>query len=241
MKTFKTMFWTELKLTFRHLDLPIFGIIFPVLVALVLGFVNGKEQPEKIAGVFASVSTIGIAANGLMGIPLTLAGYRHAKILKQLKVTPVSEGFVLFIHFAVKLTMSVVSAVLVWLILALFFDCHMAGNWLLFVLSYLLVAFAIFGIGMLIASVSPNLNTVNLLCSVVYFPMLFFSGATIPLNILPGFLVKIIQLFPLTQGIYLLETISAGNAVSQAFLPAAVMLGTGILSVIVSIKTFKWE
>lgn len=241
MKTFKTMFWTELKLSLRHIDLPIFGIVFPVVLALILGFVTGKDTPEAMAGVFASVCSIGIAANGLMGIPLTLAGYRNAKILKQLRVTPVWSGLVLLVHVAVKFVLAAVSALLVFLTLVLFFQFRPAGNMGFFLLAYFMAVFAVFGIGMIIASISPNMNTVNLLTSIAYFPMLLFSGATIPLHVFPDFVVKLLQVFPLTQAIHLLETAAGGAPLAQGAFSLAVLVAIGMISVLISVKTFKWE
>ena len=46
----------------------------------------------------------------------------------------------------------------------------------LFGLSFLLVTVSIYSLGMLVASVAGNIKTANLLCTVLYFPMLIFSG-----------------------------------------------------------------
>ena len=241
MKTFKTMYKTEFMLGIRQADVPIFAFIFPVVVAVILGLVYGKSNTEMIGKTFASASTIGLAAMGLMGLPLTLAGYRDAKILKQLKVTPVKPALILWVQFSVKLTLALISAVLVWLALTLFFGYRIVGNPALYLLSYLLVAFAIFGIGMIIASVSKDANMAGLLCSIAYFPMLIFSGTTIPLNVLPSFVVKVLQVLPLTQGINLLETVALGGSITDSLVATIAMVAIGVVSVGISIKSFKWE
>lgn len=241
MKTFKMMFKTEFKLGIRQVDVPIFVFIFPVVVATILGLIYGKNNTEMISKTFASTSVIGMAANGLMGLPLTLSGYRDLKILKQLKVTPVKQSLILFVQFSVNFTLALISAVLVFLTLALFFNYKMTGNLAMYFISYILVAFAIFGIGMIIASVSKDANMTGLLCSVVYFPMILFSGTTIPLNILPHAVVKILQVLPLTQGINLLETVVLGGSILDSLFATIIMVAIGIVSVIISIKIFKWE
>lgn len=241
MKTFKSMYQTEFKMGMRQADVPIFAFIFPVVVAIILGLVYGKSNPEMLGKTFASASTIGLAAMGLMGLPLTLSGYRDAKILKQLKVTPVRPPLILFVQFSVKLTLALLSAILVWVVLAIFFGYRMAGNPAVYFLSYVLVAFAIFGIGMIIASVSKDANMAGLLCSIVYFPMLLFSGTTIPLNVLPRGVVMVLQVLPLTQGINLLETVALGGSVFDNIMATLIMVGIGVVAVAVSIKTFKWE
>ncbi|MHC5226830.1 ABC transporter permease [Enterococcus sp. LJL99] len=241
MRAFKTMYLTEFKLTVRQLDVPIFGLLFPVLVSAVLGFVYASGGNEAMGKTFASACTIGICANGLMGLPLTLSQYRANKLLKQLKVTPIRSAQVLLVQFAVKATLSVLSSVLVWLTLVVLFDFQFIGNFTLFILGYILVVFAIFGIGMIIASVSANTNTTNLLCSIVYFPMLFLSGATLPLEILPNVLVNVLQFLPLTQGINLLETITLNQPVNSGVSAAIFLLVIGGLAIFIATKMFRWE
>lgn len=241
MKTFYRMFKTEFKLGLRHIDVPIFAFIFPVVVAVISGLTYGKDNSEMIGGIFASASTIGIAAMGLMGLPLTLSGYRDAKILKQMKVTPVKPSMILLVQFGVKFALALVSAAFVWITLALFFRYRMAGNPAVYLMSYILVSFAVFGIGMIIASISKDANMAGALCSVCYFPMLIFSGTTIPLDILPGAVSKNLQILPLTQGIHLLETAALGGRVSDGLLSAVIMAFIGLASLLISIKTFKWE
>lgn len=224
-----------------QIDVPIFAFIFPVVVAMILGLIYGKENTEMIGKTFASASTIGIAAMGLMGLPLTLSGYRDAKILKQLKVTPVKPSLILLVQFSVKFTLALISAVLVWLTLTLFFGYRMMGNPVVYFISYVLVAFAMFGIGMIIASVSKDANMTGLLCSIAYFPMLIFSGTTIPLDVLPDSVVKILQVLPLTQGINLLEKVALGGSLFDGLTATIIMVAIGVVAVMISIQTFQWE
>lgn len=241
MKSFRVMFLTEFKLGLRNIDIVIFGIIFPIAIAAILGLVYDKGNMETMNKTFAAVSTIAIAANGLMGLPLTLSGYRHAKILKQIKVTPVNSTIVLLVQFACKLLLSIISLVLVYITMFLLFNFKFSGNPVVFIASYLLVVIAIFGIGMIIASLSPNNNTTGLICSIVYFPMLFLSGATIPLDVFPDFLINLLQAFPLTQGINLLESVSLGIAIDNASFAFISLSIIGIISFIIAINFFKWE
>lgn len=49
---------------------------------------------------FGAVSAIAICASGLMGLPLAVSGLREMKILKRLRVTPVSSVFILGVELA---------------------------------------------------------------------------------------------------------------------------------------------
>ena len=85
------------------------------------------------------------------------------------------------------------------------------------------------------------MKTASILASVLYFPMLIFSGATLPYEVMPASLQRIADVMPLTQGIKLLKATSLGLPVEGVLFPLAVM---GIIAVVcggISIRFFKWE
>lgn len=60
-----------------------------------------------------------------------------------------------------------------------------------------------------------TIESVNAVTSLVYFPMLFLSGATIPYELFPSGLQKVANVLPLTQGIKLMKSVSMGVVFSQ--------------------------
>ena len=247
MKAFKTIFITEIKLSIRDLNIPIFGIIFPVIVAVVMGLVTGNGPAFEGANYsmidqsFSSFAAIAICATGLMGLPLQISDYRNKKILKRYMITPINPSMILFIQFLVNLVMSLFSLVILFGVCHLFWGYQMSGNLFLFLLSYLLVTLAMYSIGMLLASISPDIKTANLLCSLVYFPMLLFSGATIPYEIMPKVAQSFMDVLPLTQGIKLMKTISLNLSLNNSWYIILLLLIISLTCTIISVKTFKWE
>lgn len=247
MKSFSTMFKTELKITIRHMDSIFFGILFPVGMVLLLGVIYGKQLPfdgasyTKLQLAFGAFISIGICATGLMGLPLVLADYRHRKILKRFKVTPVSPSRILLIQMLISFLIAMASAAATALVAKLFFGYVMLGSILKFIPAFLLVTISIYSIGVLIASVVPNTKMANLVCTLVYFPMLFLSGATVPYEIMPEALQKISDVLPLTQGIKLLKGVSLGEPVNNLQFQFILMIGIAIIGISASLKFFKWE
>lgn len=70
-------------------------------------------------------------------------------------------------------------------------------------------------IGLLMAILCRTIKSVNAVTSLVYFPMLFLSGATIPYELFPSGLQKVANVLPLTQGIKLMKAVSMGVVFSQ--------------------------
>lgn len=79
------------------------------------------------------------------------------------------------------------------------------------------------------------------LASVLYFPMLVFSGTTLPLEVMPAAMQKIVSLFPLTQGITMMKNAFLGINAAGMALPLAVMAGVTVLCSLLAVKFFRWE
>lgn len=247
MRAFNKMVAIEFKLAIRDMNMPIFAIIIPVIIAIILGLIFGSKPAfagasySFLAQSFGAVSSIGICAAGVMGLPLVVADYRYKKILKRYKVTPVSPVMILFAQVVVNLIMAIVSAICIYAVLAMFFGYKMQGSFLEFIGAFLLVLISIFSIGILVAAISPNAKVSNLLCTILYFPMLIFSGATLPYEIMPRILQKIADIMPLTQGIKLMKAASLGLPMDSVLMQILVMVILALTCIGISIKFFRWE
>lgn len=247
MRAFRTMFATEMKLVIRGMDMVIFGIVMPIVVMIILGIVFGDKPAFEGAGYsflsqsFGALAAIAICASGVMGLPLIVADYRNKKILKRFKVTPVSPLLLLFVHVMVYAAISLVSLVLLVLIGKSFFGLEFEGSWLAFLGAYLLVLLSMFSLGMMVGAVSPNIKTSNLLCCILYFPMLIFSGTTLPYEVMPIGMQRVADVMPLTQGIKLMKAASLGLPVGEVGLPLLVMVLLAAVCIVVSIRFFRWE
>ena len=104
-----------------------------------------------------------------------------------------------------------------------------------------MVMLSIYSIGMMIAAIAPNIKTANLLICVFYFPMLIFSGATLPYEVMPAALQKAADVMPLTQGIKLLKAAALGLPADSVLLPIIVMIVLAVVCIAVSIRFFRWE
>ena len=206
----------------------------------ILGIVYGKDS-ENLAVSFPAVSTIAICAGGVMGLPLVISGYRQNKILKRFKVTPVSPGLLLFVQVIIYTVYSVVSLILVFLTANIFFGFHLPGSWLKFIGAFALVMISMFSIGTLVGDVSPNTKIASITASVLYFPMLIFSGATLPYEIMPAPLQKVADVMPLTQGIKILKSVALDKPIDNIALPLIIICAVVVVCTVLSVKFFKWE
>lgn len=247
MKTFKTMLKIELKLSLRGMDMLIFAICMPVAIILLIGTIYGNQtaftgaEYTFLQQSFGAVSTIAICAGGLMGLPLVVADYRNKKILKRFKVTPVRPLMILMVEVAIYSIYSLVSLGLIYLVSFLFFDFQLVGFFIIFFLSFLLVMLSMFSIGMMVGGVAPDIKAASMIASILYFPMLIFSGATLPYEVMPKNLQTFANILPLTQGIKLLKATSLGLPLDNIFFPIILLISIIVVCTLLSLKLFQWE
>jgi len=246
MKTLLTLFKIENKLSIREFSSALFGIILPVGLMCLLGALYGKQMVDEenyslLQQSFPAVITIGICATGLMGIPITISSYREKQVLKRFQVTPTSPMILLMAQVVNQFIIALLSSLLVWVIARFIFGYRMIGNFGGFLVVYLIVVLSIYAIGMMIASVAKNINAANLLCSLIYFPMFFLSGATVPYEIMPKGLQFVADIMPLTHGIILLKSISLGGSISDYVLTITILILLTIICMITSVKTFRYD
>ena len=246
MKRFFTYLKTELKLSLRDMNMPIFAVMMPLVIFILLGIIYGARPAYNGAGYtfleqsFGAVSAVAICASGLMGLPLAVSGLREMKILKRLRVTPVSPVFILGVELAMYAVYCAVS-LLTLSAAALLWGVRLHGSLLTFLGSWLLTMLSTLSIGMLAGGVAKNTKQASVIASILYFPMLVFSGATLPIEVMPTVMQKIVSFFPLTQGLTMMKDTFLGLRTGSALLPVGVMVGVAALCTILAVRFFRWE
>lgn len=100
---------------------------------------------------------------------------------------------------------------------------------------------SIFSIGLMVGGVAKNTKIAGIIASLLYFPMLVFSDATLPYEVMPDALQKVADILPLTQGIQLLKAASLGLAMGSVLIPVLIMIVIAVICIVISLRFFKWE
>ena len=247
MNKFFTMLKTELKLSFRGMDMVIFAHCMPVVVAIIWGVIYGTKTVSPgveytfLEQSFGALSTIAICAGGVMGLALLISEYRQKKILKRYKITPTSPAFLLAVWVTIYAIYEILSLCLVFGVLSIVFGCRFNGSIGIFLFMYLLVMLSMFSIGLMVGGIAPDTKTVSVAASILYFPMLNFSGATLPYEVMPSALQKITDILPLTQRIKLLKATLLGLPLESVWFPITIMAVVAVVCGGFAIRFFKWE
>ena len=246
MKRFFTFLKTELKLSLRDMNMPIFAVIMPLVIFVILGVIYGAKPAYDGADYtfleqsFGAVSAVAICAGGLMGLPQAISGLRELKILKRFRVTPVSPVFVLGVELSMYVVYCTVSLATLT-VAALLWGVRLHGSLPAFLGSWALTMISTLSVGMLVGGVAKDVKQASVIASILYFPMLIFSGTTLPIEVMPQGMQRIVSLFPLTQGITMMKNAFLGIGAGSVLLPICVMLGLTALCTGLAVRFFRWE
>ena len=225
----------ELKLQLRNVITLFFALAFPLMMLLLFGAMYGNEPSEFTGGYGAvdlmvpSYTCMIVAVTGIMSLPLTVPP-RTSGASPPLPACNLGSPSVNNVLAGIALLLVVAD----WSIM-----CNSCGTCRTTV--RLSLGYSMFSLGLMIAGGAPNGRAASALAYLVYFPMLFLSGASVPLYIMPKSIVKIANILPLTYGVRLLTGVWLGGALWDYGRELLVLLGVTILSVALSIRFFKWE
>ena len=244
MKRFLTMYKIEQRIYFRSPDVILFGLLMPVVVFALITMISGNKEAGDcgltfLQSAFVSLSTVGICCTAFMSIPITIVELRNQGILRRMYCSPCSPVRLLTCDILSSSMITIVSTILLT-IAAVIFGYRMSGNVFAFIGVWLLTMVSMFSIGLLVASLCRTTKSMNVATSLLYFPMLLFSGATIPAEIFPAGVRAVIKWMPLGIGIDTLKKVSIG-CFDDTLISVIILLVIAVICTSVAVKTFRWE
>ena len=245
MKRFLSMYRVEQKLFFRSPDVILFCLAMPLVVFVVITMITGGKAAADSGLTYlqsscVALSTVGICCSAFMSIPIVIVDYRSQGVLRRMYCSPCSPARLLACDTICSGVMAVISTLILTVAAVVFFGYRMQGNVFAYIAVWLLTMISLFSIGLMVASLCRTTKSMNVATSLLYFPMLLFSGATIPAEVFPAGLRAVSGWMPLGVGIRLLKSVSIG-CYDGMTISVMVLTAITVICGIIPVKTFRWE
>lgn len=117
----------------------------------------------------------------------------------------------------------------------------MEGKLFVFIGAWLLTLVSMFSIGLLAAALCRTTKSLNVATTLLYFPMLFLYGATIPYELFPKGIQIVADVLLLGIGIDLMKAASMGQDISGRMMNIIILSVIAVICSVVAVKTFRWE
>jgi ABC-2 type transport system permease protein len=239
----------QFKLYLREPVAFFFTLAYPALLLLLFGFIFGNQPDPEFWGlnfgtVDASVPAytgIIIGTVALMGIPIDTAASRETGVLRRYRATPLHPAAYLIASVLVYLGIALLGMAILVAVGKLVFGLRIAGSWVNVLAAFILSAGSFFSLGYLLASLVPTARAAQALGMVIFFPMMFLSGAGMPLQLLPEVLRQASDYLPLSYVVRLIQGLWFGETWSSLWLPTLVLAGMMLLGSVLAARFFRWE
>jgi ABC-2 type transport system permease protein len=241
----RAMLLSEARLLARNPGVVIWTAVLPVAASIILGSIRAVRAPSKNLGglsffqvyqpilVFFAITLLAMQA-----LPDVLTRYREMGVLKRLRTTPVSPGLLLFAQLTLILSTSIICMVLMVAIPPLG-GAPWPRNPGGFVITYLLGAWAMLGLGMVIASLFHNAKVAAGFGSFLFFVMQFFAGLWLQRPNMPNWLRDISNFTPSGAAVQGLTDTSVGHWPPAMYL--IVLAVWGAVTSRLAVRFFSWE
>jgi ABC-2 type transport system permease protein len=241
----RAMLRSEARLLARNPGVVIWSTVLPVVAAIVLAAIPATREPSADLGgvsffsIYQPVLVLfALTLLAVQSLPDVLTRYREMGVLKRLRTTPASPALLLFAQLALVLVVSVVCTLLMTVVPALVGASrpHEVPG---FVLAYLLTAWALLGLGLLIASLFRNAKVAAGFGTLLFFVLEFFSGLWVQRPDMPSWMRHVSDLTPSGAGAQALTDAAAGHW--PQVLHLVVLAVWGAATSVAAVRLFSWE
>jgi ABC-2 type transport system permease protein len=193
----------------------VFNIYIPILIAASIGF------------------------TALVYLPGPLVSYREQGILRRLSTTPAPASWLLMAQLVVQACMIVIAVFIIAVVSIVFYRAGTPANPGGLVLALALSIAAIFAIGLAIAAVARTAGAARGLMAAALYPLLFFAGLYIPMQVLPHALQTISHFTPLGAAVQAMQySMDTGFPPT---VPLLVLVAYALAFGYLAKRFFRWE
>ena len=179
---------------------------------------------------------------GLFGTAPALVQLREQQVLRRIGATPLSRTTLLASQVLHRLTIGVVQTALILIVGTLVFKLNVTGNILLLGGFVLMGALMFIAMGYLISGLAKTQESVVGISQFINFPMMFFSGLFIPVDIMPNWIRPLVLAMPLTYLADALRQVMVGaNPVHSLATDFAVVALWLVVCAVLAVRFFRWE
>ena len=247
MRGLKQLIYINIKLYLREPIATFFTLAFPPLLILLFGTMYGND-PSPLFGGYGTMditmpaySALVLGTVGLLSVPITTGGYREQGILRRYRATPLRPLTYIIADVLTNLLITLIGMVVLVAVGWLLYKVQFEGHILSVLIAVILGGLSMFAVGYLIASVVPGARTAQVVGMVIFYPMMFLSGASVPLEIMPETVRRISKFLPLTYVVSLLRGLWFGNGWGEHLTEVLVLGGVLVVGAGLAARFFRWE
>ena len=241
MSNFASLTRMRIQLALRNKMFFFFSVIFPLGMFFVYAGIFAKGRPRDVSFFLGPVIALNVMGS-FWGLSAMLVMFREQGILRRFHVTPITATDMLASSILANYVLTLPTVLIELLFARTVFHVNTFGNplSLLVLVTVGTVSFA--SLGLVVASVTNTMQETQVLNQLIWLPLIFLSGATIPMGYLPRSAQNVSVFMPAT---YLVSGLQ--NAMFMSFPVNRILVQLvslafwAILSFFIATQLFRWE
>jgi len=231
----------SLKVYFRTREAVLWNFIFPVFLFIIYvtafsgmyGDFISKEL--AVADNLAKILTITFMSGGLFSLAISITVLREKGIFRRYQVTPVRPSTLVIGLILRHLVFMFLVTVFLFLVAKIIYRANFAGNILDWFTVCAIGIFTFGALGFCVAAFAKTNQAAAGIGNILFMPMMFLSGATIPNFLFPQWLKDVSSFLPSTHLNNLMQaSLVYGQNAGEALKTSMILVAFGIAFVILA-------
>jgi ABC-2 type transport system permease protein len=241
LRTILTLASMRVRITLRNKTFIFFSLVVPMVIFFLYGSVFAKGKADAVAYLMGPILSFTVMGT-FWGLSMQLVTWREQGILRRFRLAPISPSSMIASSLIANYAL-IMPTVIFELVLARYiYHVTSFGNLLtLFVL--VILGITSFGaMGLVVASVTNTMQETQIINQLLWFALIFLTGATVPLSLLPAFVQRVSLFVPGTYFIYGLQQAVLHRAAIWTLGTVLVsLISWAVLAFFISSQLFRWE
>jgi ABC-2 type transport system permease protein len=219
-----------------------FTFVFPVIFLFIYAGLFGHGNPQAVLYLFGPVVTLNIMGSGFWGLGIQSVINRERGSLRRYRLAPIGAGTMVTSNLLANYLLGLPAIGLVVLCAIVFFRMPLAISLLTLLVLITVGTFAFAGFGLTIASVANTMQEAQIYNNVCWLTLLFLSGVTVPLPLLPHWIQRLAAFLPATYLVTSFQSVMVqGQPLAEHWAEMVVLLVSGVFGLLFAWKLFRWE
>ena len=241
MKHFVTLTRMRIQLTLRNKMFLFFGLIMPFGFFFLYAGVFAKGEPHAVKFFLGPVISLAVMGS-FWGLSAALVTFREQGILRRFHVTPVTASDMLASSIVANYVLTLPTIALELLFARFIFHVSNFGNLPAFFILVTVGIVSFASMGLIVASVTNTMQETQVLNQLIWLPLIFLSGATMPLPYLPHVAQKFALFLPATYLVWGLQNATFfSQPISRVLVETGSLAIWAVLAFFVAAQLFRWE
>jgi ABC-2 type transport system permease protein len=184
-----------------------------------------------------------LASGATFGAAITLVSWRQNKLLRRLRLAPVSTSSIVVARIGIAVAIGLVQMAVFLAIATLpYFGLQLTSAWWMAIPLVVCGILAFMSIGLLVGAIAKTQQAATAIANLIILPMAFLGGAFIPLDFAPAWVTKASYVMPLRYLVTGMQNVMArGEGPSSAFPAIGILLVFAAVVTVIAVRLFRWD